>query len=120
MSIIELGPGEFSEDPNAGPDPQPLGPVKLKTFAEHKWTVSVSTEGLQPHVALNCVDPCAMPYDYHTRKLCCCEWATTGDGLDIVMDDIPVTVTNEEHYGWDYWHGDYDPGYLMAVPTCTD
>lgn len=116
MSIIELGRGEFQEDPNAGPDPQPHGPVRLKTFAEHKWALRASTEGLDPHVELTCVDPCPMPYDYHTGRLCCCEWATSGDGLDVVLDGLPVTVTHEDHFGWNYWGDDYEPGYLMLVP----
>lgn len=98
------------------PYPKPeLGPVWIKSFDQHKWTLRASTEGLEPYVALTCEDPCSLPYCPHTRRICCCQWATENESVDIVLDELPVTIKHLDH-GRDYW-GDYEPGYLELTPV---
>lgn len=92
------------------------GPVKLKEFGDHKWTISGGTDGLAPYFTLSCEDPCSIPYDPHTGTICCCVWATEPDNLDVAFEDIPVRITREDHTGWNYWGDDYEPGWLHATP----
>jgi len=100
-------------------DDRPIqGPVKIKGFDEHQWTIDVSRKAGSAHVTLTCTDPCAMPYDPWSGQLCCCEWAVSDDMFDIGMEDIPITIAHEDHAGWNYWHDDYEPGWLKAVPKC--
>lgn len=116
MAIIELRPFRDEDDFEIHVEPRIQGPVRIKTFAEHKWRLEASTEGLAPNVSLSCDDPCAMPYCYWTGRLCCCEWATNGDSLDVVLDELPVKVEHVDWCGPTYYDPDGEPGYLQLTP----
>lgn len=103
--------------PGDADDPRPLyGPFHYVKEEDHQWTLEVLNEGGSVSATLTCINPCAIPYCYHTGKLCSCQWVSEQQG-DMYWHTVEIPVKLDITPGFrDSYSGEWEAPEIAVVP----
>lgn len=102
---------EIIQEPS---EPPMHGPFWQIPEDHHEWELSVHNECGSVSMSLVCRNPCGIPYDPHTGRVCSCEWVVAQD-VDFFAESIPIKLVITQGHR-DSYTGEWEAPIVEGVP----